>query len=442
MFLAYIVGVPWQDIAVDPSDLTQGFKNPAQMAAPLPGQNYNSWDLIVGTPIDEESAPPSPAGGMTVFVSGKSVVYAPPRDPHMIESVFPRTALLKNPVDPINGVPLAPPPAPGVVENPLPDPVNGHEWTPELLPGPNNAGVIDSGQQYDLQYACIFPLPVGRDCTDTTNNFACDCTDSRENPFPENDNPLCVTNPTDPTKGNTYQAYAKGYPGIREISLVEQLGTQGILGSICPATLDPTKSGELDYGYNATLNGIIDWIKPRLVPHCLPEPLTAASNGQVACAVLEATQNSPQGSAACTAACGATARAPATPDQYKAVEAKLEYQAPCMTLPDGAVAAVDTCCVCEIPQLTDTLGSGSWDALQCAGTPDEPLHACECTVASDQSLTLPDGTPASGWCYIDPTQNIGNPQLVANCPSGETREIRFVGAGTPTASTFTFLSCP
>ena len=161
VFLAYIVGVPWQDIAVDPTDLTQGFKNPTQMAAPVPGQSYNSWDLIVGTPIDLESTPPPLATGqlMVGLPDGGSMPYEPPRDPHMIESVFPRTALLTNPVDPINGVPLAPPPAPGMVDNPLPDPVNGHEWTPELLPGANDAGVSDAGRTVRPAVRLHLPAP-------------------------------------------------------------------------------------------------------------------------------------------------------------------------------------------------------------------------------------------------------------------------------------------
>ena len=49
-----------------------------------------------------------------------------------------------------------------------------------------------------------------------------------------NDNPLCADNGT---KGRTLQTHAKGYPGIRQLSLIKQLGSQGIAGSICPAQL-------------------------------------------------------------------------------------------------------------------------------------------------------------------------------------------------------------
>ena len=63
-----IVGVPWQDIAVDPNDLSNGYKNAKQL------RDENIWANIVGDPLN---------------ASGP----IPPRDPHMMESTAPRLGL-------------------------------------------------------------------------------------------------------------------------------------------------------------------------------------------------------------------------------------------------------------------------------------------------------------------------------------------------------------
>ena len=48
---------------------------------------------------------------------------------------------------------------------------------------------------------------------------------------------------------------------------------------------------------------------------------------------------------------------------------------------------------------------------------------------------MPDGGSVNGWCYIDPTANIGSQYLVTNCSGTEDRKIRFVGAGFPRTPT-------
>lgn len=110
VFVAGVVGVPWQDIAVAPFDATSlRFKTAEQMAAD------GTWDLILG----------DPSRGV------------PPKDPLMVESTDERTG-----VHPVLGVPLAPSSA----ASPLANPINGHESA--LGPAP-----------MELQYACIFDLP-------------------------------------------------------------------------------------------------------------------------------------------------------------------------------------------------------------------------------------------------------------------------------------------
>lgn len=131
-FLAGIVGVPWQDIAKDPLDLSQGFKTAGDMAGD------GTWDLILGNKATGE----------------------PPIDPLMRESRDARTG-----IHPITGEPLDLTPS-----SPLGNSINGHER--------NTHGT-------DLQYACIFDLP---DPTSCGNDQSCECFQSGT------DNPLCDPN--------------------------------------------------------------------------------------------------------------------------------------------------------------------------------------------------------------------------------------------------------
>ena len=115
VMLTGIVGVPWQDLAVEPKVLATGYKTASQL----------DWSLLLG----------DPATG------------TPPGDPLLIESVAPRTG-----TSPTTGVALAPPSS-----GPFANPVNGHERT------------IPLGD--DLQNACIYPRPMPIDCA----VGICDC---------------------------------------------------------------------------------------------------------------------------------------------------------------------------------------------------------------------------------------------------------------------------
>jgi hypothetical protein len=203
---AGIVGVPWQDLALDPFDLKKGLKTSTQLAA-TNAVGHTTWEYIIGDP-------------------DKFVL---PLDPHMIESNAPRAG-----TDPITGVALAPPTAPAGT-----DKINGHEYTP----GTQGAG---QGAPNDLEYACIFDLPQPRDCSNQSL-VSCDCQD------PQNDNPLCEP---DPAQGGnrTLQVRAKAYPGIRELSLIKKLGPQGIAASICPAQLSDATAA--DYAYRPAVDAI------------------------------------------------------------------------------------------------------------------------------------------------------------------------------------------
>ncbi|MGK4005046.1 hypothetical protein WMF31_20635 [Sorangium sp. So ce1036] len=202
-----IVGVPWQDIARDPSDLSAGLKTAAELAAPLPGGG-TTWDVILGEP---ERA-------------------IPPKDPLMLESTAPRSG-----VNPITGDPTAPP---GSITNPI----NGSEYTTETR---------GNG---DLQYACVFPLPEPRICDEESSS--CDCAAA------DNDSPVCEVNPDG--GGRTLQVRAKAYPGLRELDLMRRLGDRAIPASICPAQLDDATRA--DYGYRPTVRAILDRLSAVLRP--------------------------------------------------------------------------------------------------------------------------------------------------------------------------------
>jgi hypothetical protein len=207
-----IVGVPWQDLARDPTDLAKGYKNAEELAHSNGGTT--TWDVILGDPAN----------------------YKAPLDPLMIQSNAPRSG-----TSPITGAVIAPPSKTEGGSNPI----NGHEYTPGT----------DNGVQMapnDLQYACIFPLEAPRDCSDPSM-VACDCDD------PANDNPLCADNGT---KGRTLQTHAKAYPGLRHLNLIRDLGPQGVAASICPAQQnDPSRA---DYAYRPAIRALVERVSTRL----------------------------------------------------------------------------------------------------------------------------------------------------------------------------------
>ena len=120
-----ITGVPWQDIALDPKDLSKGYKRTVEI----------DWPMVIGDPA----------------------TFAAPGDPLMIESIAPREG-----TNPVTGAALAPPSSP-----PGANPINGHERT-----------IADSD---DLQYACIYVRPTFKACNPQTPD--CECKQPDTNPL-------------------------------------------------------------------------------------------------------------------------------------------------------------------------------------------------------------------------------------------------------------------
>ncbi len=207
VFLTFIVGVPWQDLAteplmlLDPGNDALSYKSPAELA------RDGSWDLLIGDSID------------------------PPRDPLMLQSVDIRAG-----VHPITGDVIAGPEA-----WPITNRINGHDRT---IPSRD-----------DLQYACTFPLPEVRDCQ---GQRPCDCSDPVKGISP--DNPMCQ----DPVTGvySTLQHSGKAYPGQRHVRLARELGQNAVLSSICARnTNDPSRA---DYAYRPAVSALISRIAPIL----------------------------------------------------------------------------------------------------------------------------------------------------------------------------------
>jgi hypothetical protein len=358
VFFAGIVGVPWQDIARDKTDLKKGFKNATELTAQIDAGGSTTWDVILGDPT-------------------KNVK---PLDPLMIETYQKRTG-----TNPITGDPLADSSMPNT------NPINGHEWTI-----PND----------DLQYACIFPLLPGtnRDCTNT-NLTACDCT------VKTNDNPLCQADPNN-MNSPTLQVRAKGYPGLRPLSVLRDLGQQGIVASVCPAQLSDPADTATDFGYRPAIGAIIDRLKTALGGQCLPRTLVPDKEGNVPCLILEARNT--QGQACTCDSAKARLAVPPGSDKEKAVA---------VAKTDPLYKNAQWNCFCEIEQ-----------------TQGAERDACQNDVSNPP---LASGQPVSGWCYVDATTvpATGNVDIVKSCPDNEKRIIRFVGDGEAATGATLFITC-
>ena len=393
IFVAGIVGVPWQDIARTNANGTPdlnagldfennprgGFKNTDEMSQLLPGKDYTTWDLILGD--------------TTKYPEASSL----PKDPLMIEHYAPRSGS-----NPITGDPVV------TAATPLGNKINGHEWSIE-------------GQD-DLQYACIFPLvqvdPVTgnisdlvRDCS-VAGLASCDCEDEN------NDNPLCQVNPA--TGKPTNQVAAKAYPGIRELQFLKNIGSQGIVGSVCPAQLK-NKDGN-DFGYRPAIGAIIDRLKQALRGQCLSRGLNVSPEGKVLCLVIEAAKTDE-----CN--CNVPGRNEISEENASAKDKIIE---------DNKDS--DFNCFCEITQLVNESGEKTQE--ECEDNFDQEGNAlCACQWTPPDQPVLSGGEEVDGWCYVDGAAQVGNPALVDNCPDTEPRIIRFVGDGQAKPGTTLFITC-
>ncbi|MGC4064609.1 MAG: hypothetical protein QM784_08185 [Polyangiaceae bacterium] len=183
IFLAGIVGVPWQDIATSES-LNRG----KEYLKYLPASEIR-WDYLL----------PDANGN-------------PPVDPLMRESMTARSG-----IHPVTQEPIGGPTGTNRLNQ-----INGHEWDPDN----------------DLQFACTFDLTqlaATKDCAkEASNTCSCSTTSAPAGSM----SPLCQ-NPTDGSYGTTQYA-AKAYPGTRQLEVLraynDTVKNNSIVASICPRT--------------------------------------------------------------------------------------------------------------------------------------------------------------------------------------------------------------
>jgi hypothetical protein len=352
----------------------------------VPWQDLATQESLTGQGLEYLTAEElTKEGRWDVILGGASG----PSDPLMRESVAVRTGN-----NPILNTPLV-----GPGSNEPQNPINGNE---------QNIAEAD-----DLQYACTFPLATPRQCTQE-DKVSCDC-----NADEQTRNRSLCDYPNGPgTDG--IQHSAKAYPGVRTLEVLRGVGNNGIVASICPKNTTPraglTPAGDAAYGYNPAIAALLEIVKERLPSQCLSRPLPVNSDpaspefGQVPCAVVEAL---PRGSQACScdATRGRTGLETAHPNLARTVRERLAIQGVC----DGGRRACDDYCLCQLAELEG---------------PDR--------IGCQDGATDPD---TFGYCYVDPDQGIGNPELVSDCSPTTRRILRFVGENLPANGSSTFIAC-
>jgi hypothetical protein len=347
VYLAGIVGVPWQDIADEASLTGPGlrYRNAAELAAD------GRWAMLVGD----------------------SATNVPPGDPFMRESTAPRSGN-----NPVTSEPI-------VAETSL-DPransINGHEQ-------------VDVDGR-DLQYACTFPLADPAPC----DGPACDCNgpgsaDGEDETL--RNRPLCQ--PPGGGPAGTTQYFGKAYPGLRPLEVLRGIGDSAIVASICPKVLTP---GEPGYGYEPAVDAIVDRLKVVLGGRCPPRPLAVqpGHDGELPCVVVEALPPTTQCS------CSAAGRSPASPEARRMVERQMLERRQCGT---ASTPSCDSLCFCEIAQasgpnlercLNDPLGGSDpgYCYLDPFGTPPRgnPALVEDCGSAQRKIRFVGTDTPTPG----------------------------------------------
>jgi hypothetical protein len=355
VYLAGIVGVPWQDIASEDSLSGPGLRYLTASELNAKGR----WDVILGDPATRK----------------------PPSDPHMLESVKPRSG--SHPF--LAQATIAPPDA----ATPRADVISGHEQDT----------CLEQGSCGDLQYACIFELEAPTPCAPGST---CDCASKADL---DAKRPLCQP-PSGGAFGNT-QYFAKAYPGSRHLEVLRGIGDQAIVASICPkVTRSNNPDGDVNFGYNPAMDALVGRFIPLLANQCLGRAPEVSASGKTQCVVLEA-----QLSGTCD--CSKPGRSVPEADSLTSVRDDLEQSKLCNQSNNAPCSQV---CAC---QLTEAQG----DALSVCRTPTDP------------------GIQPPAYCYVEPDKGLGDPALVSGCPDSKRRLLRFVGADTPKAGSMAYMAC-
>jgi hypothetical protein len=379
VFLAGIVGVPWQDISTEDSWTGQGLKYMKAEDLLANGR----WDVILG----------NPAGGVN------------PTDPLMIESIDPRPS---SPGHPLlnNAAPVQPG---GAATNPI----NGREQA------------VNAARD-DLQFACIFDLNPPKSAADCeAQSDGCDC---NADEF-DKQSPLCMGGTAD-TSGS--QVKAKGYPGTRELQVLKDYGNNSIVASICPKNVQSANPAQdANYGYNPAVAAIVDRLKEALTIKCLPRPLTVGTPedsapedvGKVPCAVVEVR---PTVDGMCPDPdCMLPGREALEGERLKIIPAAREFlrnEGVC----GGSATPCENYCFCELTQFTG-------DTLRACQTGNE--------MASDAGYCYVDPEATRKATPDDTALIDGEEALVKDCSATQRRVLRFLGDNVPAKDGLAFIAC-
>lgn len=390
VFLAGIVGVPWQDIA-EPGTEAADQELRYRLSSKI------DWDLIL----------PRADG-------------TPARDPLMREQVEPRSG-----THPITNEPIG---LPTSANQRALNSINWHDW---------------ESDGDELQYACVFDLsqplsddaksgsrdcdvPCAKDDAECEERLlGCPCTGQQDPNNPDSPrvypkSPLCQA--SDGSYGRIQYA-AKAYPGTRQLEVLKghdaSSRDNSIVASICPKDLDWNHRHARGYGYNPAVQALVDRLKTKLTATCLPRPLIPEDK-ELPCAVIEAIPPSSQA----WHECEVKGREPVMPQLRDAVFRSMREDLLC-DAPSRPQCAEFT--LCKLVQLSDDMHESL------------PLTKCQSEIGFETNSAVP------GFCYIDPEQEIGNPALVEQCPANRKRMLRIVGNGdelrAPAPGSWTFIAC-
>jgi hypothetical protein len=247
VFLAGIIGVPWQDLS---DEASWSDESRLRYLTHVELTNAGRWDWML-----------TPVGGF-------------PDDALMYETWLDRTTIgslsQTHPSGGRNGVRLAPSSA----TDPSANPINGHE------------SYVTDGSR--LQPACVMDLPAPRDCDGTQDSCECEADDAMYNQA------ICE---------GTRQIRTAAYPSTRQLAVLRQYGDlygNSVVGSICAKVSVPDdRGGEAAFGYRPVLDALIDRMKGSLQAEC-SVVLKPETDGRVPLRLLEVVPDTGSGCTPCS----------------------------------------------------------------------------------------------------------------------------------------------
>ncbi len=400
VFIAGIIGVPWQDVST--TDSWQGRSLTYMTAQEL--MDNGRWSVILGDAASNTQ----------------------PSDPFMIEQIDPRTTGAQNPLIPSNTIQPS--------NTTTPNQINGHEQD-----------VLDVRD--DLQFACIFDL--GTPYTPAQCDADQDGCDCNADEFAKH-SPLC-TGVTAMASGS--QVKAKGYPGVRELQVLKDFGLNSIVASICPKNITAngnSMAADPDYGYNPAVGAIVTRLKEALTVKCLPRPLAPATEGvdvgKVPCAVVEVTPMNQDANGNYTACadptCMSNGRFQLQGDSAKVEPAARQYlEQNGICGGKGEIPCANEC-FCGLDQFTNTATSDDLTICQTMSDPGNMFGYCYVDpAAATTAATDPNSDGGATITAAEQSLITGETTLVKDCQPTQKRILRFMGDGVPAKNGLAFIAC-